>query len=98
MTTATATSFPPLPKSSPARALKAAATFWFTVTAVGQLMFVLYILGFHGRAVVQGHPETVNKVLPKGKRPTLPPRKLDQDCVEFGNGSNESIWLFRHVG
>jgi uncharacterized membrane protein len=53
----------------PARALRAAAAFWFAVMAAGQCLFVLYIVGFHGRAVLQGHPELINKVLPKGYVP-----------------------------
>lgn len=68
MTTATAT-FPPLRRPGALRILDAAAAFWFAVTALGQSLFVLYILGFHGRAVLQGNPEAVNKVLPKGYVP-----------------------------
>ncbi|MCE3262588.1 MAG: hypothetical protein K0R43_1667 [Pseudoduganella sp.] len=68
MTTAAAT-FPPLRHPSASRALNTAAAFWYAVTAVGQTLFVLYILGFHGRAIVQGNPEAVNKVLPKGYVP-----------------------------
>lgn len=62
MTTAIA-AFPALRRFS---ALKAAAAFWFTVTAVGQSIFILYILGFYGRAIAGGQPELVNKVLPRG--------------------------------
>lgn len=69
MTTAAATSLPISHRASPTPALKAAAAFWFAMTAVGQSLFVLYILGFHGRAIIQGHPEAVNKVLPKGYVP-----------------------------
>lgn len=68
MTTATA-AFPPLRRLSAALALKAAAAFWFAVTALGQSLFVLYIVGFYGRALVLGQPESVNKVLPKGYVP-----------------------------
>ncbi|MGW8389684.1 DUF2306 domain-containing protein [Pseudoduganella sp. HUAS MS19] len=66
MTTAASTTVPSLRRASPEQALKLATAFWFAVTTIGQLLFVLYILGFHGRAIVQGHPEAVNKVLPKG--------------------------------
>ncbi|SFF60256.1 Predicted membrane protein [Duganella sp. CF458] len=69
MTTAAATSFPIPHRVRHTSALKVAAAFWFAVTAVGQSLFVLYILGFHGRALVQGQPEAVNKVLPKGYVP-----------------------------
>ena len=65
MTTATAT-FPPIQRPSATHALRVAAALWFAVLAAGQCVFVLYIVGFHGRAVIQGHPEIVNKVLPKG--------------------------------
>lgn len=68
MTTAAAT-FPRLARPSAMRALKTAAVFWFAVTALGQVMFVLYVLGFHGRAIALGQPELMNKVLPKGYVP-----------------------------
>lgn len=68
MTTATAT-LPPLTRPSATRALGAMAALWLAVTAVGQIIFVLYILGFHGRAVLAGQPELVNKVLPEGYVP-----------------------------
>ncbi len=48
------------------RALNSAATLWFVVAVVGQLMFVVYLLGFYGRAAVQGQFETWNQVLPHG--------------------------------
>lgn len=50
-------------------ALNAAAAFWYLVVALGQLAFVIYILGFYGRAVLQGQPEQWNKVLPHGYVP-----------------------------
>lgn len=65
MTTAS-TVFPPLRRASAQSALKAAAIFWFAVTAIGQGLFLLYILGFYGRAIAIGRPELVNQVLPKG--------------------------------
>lgn len=68
MTSATV-ALPRLARPTAMRALNAAATFWFTVTALGQLMFVLYVLGFHGRAIALGQPEMMNKVLPKGYVP-----------------------------
>jgi len=50
-------------------ALKAAATSWFVVAVVGQLIFVAYVIGFYGRAAMQGRFETWNKVLPHGYVP-----------------------------
>lgn len=68
MTTATAT-LPPLRRPSALRLLNAAAAFWYGVTALGQALFVLYIIGFYGRAITQGQLESLNKVLPKGYVP-----------------------------
>lgn len=48
------------------RALKISAASWFAVAAVGQLFFVIYILGFYGRAAVLGNWENWNKVMPNG--------------------------------
>ncbi|MEO6689915.1 MAG: DUF2306 domain-containing protein [Dokdonella sp.] len=47
-------------------ALNAAATSWFFVAVLGQLMLVVFVIGFYGRAAAQGHFETWNKVLPHG--------------------------------
>jgi hypothetical protein len=58
------------------RALHAAATIWFAVTALGQCIFLLYILGFYGHAVAVGSPELVNSVLPKGYVPGDTPGNL----------------------
>jgi hypothetical protein len=49
-----------------ARALKAAATSWFVVAALGQAMFAFYAIGAYGRANVLGRFEQWNKVLPRG--------------------------------
>ena len=38
-------------------ALKAAATSWFVVAVLGQLVFVAYVIGFYGRAALQGRFE-----------------------------------------
>ena len=65
MSTATAT----LPALRRPRALGAAATLWFAVMATGQAIFILYILGFYGRAIGSGRPEMVNQVLPSGYVP-----------------------------
>lgn len=46
--------------------LRAAATFWFLVTMLGQLAMAAYVVGFYGRAAMKGEFETWNKVLPKG--------------------------------
>jgi hypothetical protein len=48
------------------RALTAAAVSWFVVAVLGQLVFVVYVAGFYGRAALQGHLEAWNKVLPHG--------------------------------
>jgi hypothetical protein len=36
------------------KALTAAAAFWFLAAVFGQWMFVVYILAFYGRSVVEG--------------------------------------------
>lgn len=46
-------------------ALQAAATCWFVVVALGQLMFVAYLFGFYGRSAVLGQFETWNQVFPR---------------------------------
>jgi hypothetical protein len=51
------------------RALNAAGTSWFVVAVLGQLIFVVYVIGFYGRAAAQGNFETWNKVLPHGYVP-----------------------------
>ena len=51
------------------KALKAAAAFWFLVAVIGQWMFVVYILSFYGRAVVEGDLARWNKVLSHGYIP-----------------------------
>lgn len=47
-------------------ALNAVATSWFVVAVLGQLLFVIYLVGFYGVAAAQGHYEKWNKVLPHG--------------------------------
>lgn len=54
------------PRAGAARALRIAAGFWFTVTALGQLLFATYIAGFYGRVTVAGRPERWNEVMPHG--------------------------------
>lgn len=49
-----------------AGALSSAAVFWFLVTVIGQLLFVLYVAAFYGGAVVHGNLARWNKVLPHG--------------------------------
>jgi len=48
------------------RALRIAATSWFAVVALGQLMFAAYIAGFYGRVTAAGTPERWNEVMPHG--------------------------------
>jgi hypothetical protein len=52
-----------------APALRAAATFWFVVTVLGQLLFAFYVAVFYGRAAAQGRLEDWNKVLHVGYVP-----------------------------
>lgn len=47
-------------------ALKAAAASWFVVAVLGQLMFVVYVIGFFGRAAVRGEFAAWDKVLTHG--------------------------------
>jgi uncharacterized membrane protein len=49
-----------------APALRAAAATWFGAAALGQLLFVTYVIVFYGRAAAQGQPELWNKVLQPG--------------------------------
>lgn len=52
-----------------ASALKASAVAWFVVAALGQLIFVVYVLGFYGGAAVRGDFAAWNKVLTHGHIP-----------------------------
>ena len=45
--------------------LNAAATSWFVVAGLGQLMFVTYLLGFYGRTALLGQFEAWNQVFPR---------------------------------
>ena len=45
--------------------LKAAATCWFVVAGLGQLMFVAYLFGFYGRTAILGQFEVWNQVFPR---------------------------------
>jgi hypothetical protein len=51
------------------KALKAAAAFWFVVVVVGQLIFVVYIVSFFGRSVVEGDLARWNRVIFRGYIP-----------------------------
>lgn len=44
-------------------ALQASARIWFVATVVGQLIFVVYIAAFYGRAGLRGEFESWNRVL-----------------------------------
>jgi hypothetical protein len=46
-------------------ALNAAATGWFVVAGLGQLMFVVYLFGFYGRTAALGHLDAWNQVFPR---------------------------------
>lgn len=52
--------------SSATRALRIAAAAWFAVTALGQLIFVVYIAGFYGLATARGDLAAWGKVMPHG--------------------------------
>lgn len=55
-------------RAAPSRttsALKFAATSWFVVAALGQLMFVAYLFGFYGRTALLGQFEAWNQVFPR---------------------------------
>ena len=45
--------------------LKTAATCWFVVAGLGQLMFVAYLFGFYGRTAILGQFEAWNQVFPR---------------------------------
>ena len=45
--------------------LQAAATSWFVVAGLGQLMFVVYMFGFYARTAVMGRFEAWNQVFPR---------------------------------
>ena len=47
-------------------ALRAAAGFWLMIAAIGQLIFVMYIVSFYGSSTVRGDFAAWNKVLPHG--------------------------------
>ena len=49
-----------------ANAMRAAATFWFAMAALGQLVFAVYVMGFYGRVTWQGQPQRWNEVMPHG--------------------------------
>lgn len=51
------------------RVLTVAARSWFVVALLGQLMFVVYLLLFYGRASLQGDFAAWNKVLARGYVP-----------------------------
>lgn len=57
---------PALPRQTAAKALSRTMAAWLGVALLGQLFFVIYVLGFYGRHAVQGRPELWNKVLPHG--------------------------------
>ena len=45
--------------------LHAAATCWFVVAGVGQLIFVVYLFGFYGRTAALGDLDAWNQVFPR---------------------------------
>ncbi len=62
---------PTLRRAAP-KLLQHAASSWFVVAVAGQLLFVIYIIGFYGGALLAGRPEDWNQVLPHGWDPASP--------------------------
>lgn len=50
-------------------ALKTAATSWFVVAGLGQLIFVVYLFGFYGRTAILGRFAVWNQVFPRSHIP-----------------------------
>ena len=85
--------------------LKAAAVFWYLVAVTGQLIFVVYIVGFYGASAVQGDFEVWNKVLPHGIIPgdTMGNIAIDDrinfyDAQELINKENAGIAIPAGLG
>lgn len=55
--------------NSARRTLNAATAAWFVVAVLGQFIFVVYVVGFYGRAALLGHYASWNKVLAHGYIP-----------------------------
>ncbi|MDT8999981.1 DUF2306 domain-containing protein [Paucibacter sp. APW11] len=51
------------------RLLPRAMAAWLGTALLGQLFFVIYVLGFYGRHAMNGRPDLWNKVLPSGWEP-----------------------------
>ncbi|MEO8779513.1 MAG: DUF2306 domain-containing protein [Rhodanobacter sp.] len=49
--------------------LKVAATSWFVVAGLGQLMFVVYMFGFYGRTAMLGQLDAWNQIVPQAHVP-----------------------------
>lgn len=62
----TAAAIAPCRRQRGATALRIAGTAWFGVTALGQLLFAAYVLGFYGRLAAEGRPQAWDRVLPHG--------------------------------
>ena len=54
------------PAFTAATALRSAAAFWLLIAALGQVIFVVYIVSFYGGSTVRGDFAAWNKVLPHG--------------------------------
>lgn len=50
-------------------ALRAAAASWLAVAALGQLLFVGYVIAYYGRSALQGRWQVWNGVFPRGHVP-----------------------------
>ncbi|MBE9047744.1 DUF2306 domain-containing protein [Pleurocapsales cyanobacterium LEGE 10410] len=53
-------------RSNAERALASSAVFWFTIAFIGQLIFVLYIIGLYGVSLIEGDFERWNAMMPNG--------------------------------
>ena len=64
--TATISIARPTPNLAGNSALNAAATLWFAVVVIGQLIFIAYIVSLYGVATLQGDWEKWNTMMPRG--------------------------------
>lgn len=62
----TAAAIAPRRRQRGVAALRIVGTVWFSVTALGQLLFAAYVLGFYGRLAAAGRPQAWDRVLPHG--------------------------------
>ncbi len=56
---------PTVPRAARRSALQVAATSWFVVAGLGQLIFVAYLFGFYARTAILGRFEAWNQIFPR---------------------------------